>query len=70
MQTTLFLMLTFIKAIIILAGFGFTFWNLIKYFSDKDKPALKKAIKYFFLTFVILFLTMLLEFLIALSLLV
>ncbi|AHM59235.1 hypothetical protein D770_04840 [Flammeovirgaceae bacterium 311] len=48
MREVIFLILTIIKALVVVGGFVMTFWNLSKGLLKKDEAGVSKAIKYFF----------------------
>ena len=65
MKSVIFILGSILKVAVIIIGVGLTIWNLIKRFSDKDEESKKKALKYSLLTFGIIFLITVIEFLIA-----
>ena len=65
MKSVILILGSILKVAVIIIGVGLTIWNLIKRFSDKDEESKKKALKYSLLTFGIIFLITVIEFLIA-----
>lgn len=65
MKSVIFILGSILKVAVIIIGVGLTIRNLIKRFSDKDEESKKKALKYSLLTFGIIFLITVIEFLIA-----
>lgn len=54
MRAALLVILTVVKAIIIIGGLGLVFYHLIKGFSNDDAGSKRKALRYFFLIFLVL----------------
>lgn len=54
MRSTLMVLGTLFKAVILLVAMGVTMWHLVKGITTGNKAFYTKALKYFFLTFAIL----------------